>query len=117
MEWQTARVIYKMVIEPTMTYGIKAAALTKANRTKLGRYERLILRNMINCAGTKPNKRKIYDILEGKTITRRIKYLRFCYFGHVQRRKDTKSTGSRTQSRGTNIYMTWYTTNVKKMTG
>lgn len=52
-----------MVIEPTMIYGHKAAALSKANRAA-------------NCAGTKPNKRKVHYVLEGKFITKRIKYLR-----------------------------------------
>lgn len=61
-------------------------AQTKAN-TKLRRYERLFLRNMINCVGSQLNKRKIHDILKGKTITKRIKYLKLGYFDHVHRRK------------------------------
>lgn len=86
MQWQIARLLYKMVIEPSMTYGLKCAALTKANRSKLRRYERLILRDMINNAGSKPGPIKIHDLLEGKTVTKRIKCLRLCYYGHILRR-------------------------------
>ncbi|XP_060804624.1 uncharacterized protein LOC132902671 [Amyelois transitella] len=84
MEWQTRRLLYKMVIEPTMIYGLKCAAITKANRAKLRRYERIILRDLLNNTG--PHHTKIHEILNGKTVTKRIKCLRMCYYGHILRR-------------------------------
>jgi hypothetical protein len=86
MQWQITRLLYKMVIEPSMSYGLKCAALTKANRRKLRRYERIILRDMINNSGTSPSPGKVHDVLEGKAITKRIKCLRMCYLGHILRR-------------------------------
>lgn len=86
MEWQTARLLYKMVIEPTITYGLKAAAITKTNRSTLRRYERLILRDMLNHTRNPPRNIKVHDLLLGQTITKRIKFLRICYYGHILRR-------------------------------
>lgn len=88
MQGKTIKLLYKMVIEPTMTYGLKCAALTKANRSKLRRYERMILRDMLDNAGPAHMYSKIHDILDGKTITKRIKCLRMCYYGHILRRRD-----------------------------
>ncbi|GBO99633.1 hypothetical protein EVAR_759_1 [Eumeta japonica] len=40
MHWKIAKLIYKMVISPSMTYGLNVVALTKSNRTRLRQYER-----------------------------------------------------------------------------
>lgn len=87
MDWQTVRTIYKMVIVPGMLYGLKVAALTKANRSRLRRYERLILWDLLQHARDKPPTRKAKDVLQGKTITKRLKCHRICYYGHVLRRE------------------------------
>lgn len=86
MQWKTARILYKMIIEPTMTYGLKAAAITKANRSMLRRYERMILSDMLNHTRDPPKNTKTHQILQGKTITKRVKFLRMCYYGHILRR-------------------------------
>lgn len=79
--------IYKIVICPIMIYGIKAAALTKANREKLSRYERYLLSIMTRFATKKSftrfNRRKI---LEGKTIEKKVVAYRIRHWAHILRR-------------------------------
>ncbi|GBP61358.1 Retrovirus-related Pol polyprotein from type-2 retrotransposable element R2DM; Endonuclease [Eumeta japonica] len=72
MHWKIAKLIYKMVISPSMTYGLNVVALTKSNRTRLRQYEREILKDMLQAARNQP-KLKTQEILEGKTITKIIK--------------------------------------------
>lgn len=86
IEWKIARLMYKMVISPTMTYGLNVTSLTKANRSRLRKYERYILKEMLQVAKDPP-KQKIHNILEGKTITKIIKVRRISYYGHVIRRQ------------------------------
>ncbi|GBP14086.1 hypothetical protein EVAR_102763_1 [Eumeta japonica] len=69
MHWKIAKLIYKMVISPSMTYGLNVVALTKSNRTRLRQYEREILKDMLQAARNQP-KLKTQEILEGKTITK-----------------------------------------------
>ncbi|GBP07941.1 Putative uncharacterized transposon-derived protein F52C9.6 [Eumeta japonica] len=85
MHWKIAKLIYKMVISPSMTYGLNVVALTKSNRTRLRQYEREILKDMLQAARNQP-KLKTQEILEGKTITKIIKVRRICYYGHLLRR-------------------------------
>ncbi|GBP12029.1 hypothetical protein EVAR_5867_1 [Eumeta japonica] len=74
MHWKSAKLIYKMVISPSMTYGLNVVALTKSNRTRLRQYEREILKGMLQ-ATRNQLKLKTQEILEGKTITKTIKFL------------------------------------------
>jgi hypothetical protein len=60
-----------MSIAPTMSYGLKGTSLTKANRTQLRKYVRIILQNMSASASDYDNQ-TTHAILEGKTITKRI---------------------------------------------
>lgn len=85
VEWKIALLMYKMVIRPCMTYGLNVSALTKANRSRLRKYERQILRELLNAAKDSP-KRKIKDILSGKTISKIIKVRRISFYGHILRR-------------------------------
>ncbi|GBP31321.1 hypothetical protein EVAR_31447_1 [Eumeta japonica] len=80
MHWKIAKLIYKMVISPSMTYGLNVVALTKSNRTRLRQYEREILKDMLQAARNQP-KLKTQEILEGKTITKIIKEPRG--MGHI----------------------------------
>ncbi|GBP03646.1 hypothetical protein EVAR_2401_1 [Eumeta japonica] len=54
MHWKIAKLIYKMVISPSMTYGLNVVALTKSNRTRLRQYEREILKDMLQAARNQP---------------------------------------------------------------
>lgn len=70
-----------------MTFGLKVTTLTKANRAKLRRTERRCLAMLLKYAYKKdtPHKR-VRDFLRGKTVTRRVKVMRICYWGHIKRR-------------------------------
>ncbi|GBP92842.1 Retrovirus-related Pol polyprotein from type-2 retrotransposable element R2DM; Endonuclease [Eumeta japonica] len=85
MHWKIAKLICKMVISPSMTYGLNVVVLTKSNRTRLRQYERKILKDMLQAARNQP-KLKTQEILEGKAITKIIKVRRICYYGHLLRR-------------------------------
>jgi hypothetical protein len=80
-----AKKIYNMSIAPIMSYELKGTALTKANRTQLRKYERLIMQNMATSASDH-NDQTTHVKLEGKTITKRITAYRICYWAHIQRR-------------------------------
>lgn len=79
--------MYKMVIEPTMIYGLKTPALTKGKKEK--KYEIKKVRendteyDRYVSSRNKPHKRKIHGILDRKEIIKLIKHLRICYFSHV----------------------------------
>ncbi|GBP51795.1 hypothetical protein EVAR_96862_1 [Eumeta japonica] len=83
MHWKIAKLMYKMVISPSMTYGLNVVTLAKSNR--LRQYEREILKDMLQAARNQP-KLKTQEILEGKTITKIIKVRRICYYGHLLKR-------------------------------
>jgi hypothetical protein len=72
-----------------MSYEPKGTALTKANRTQLRKYERLIMQNMAASASDH-NNQTTHVILEGKTITKRITAYRIRYWAHIQRRPNNQ---------------------------
>lgn len=79
--------IYNTVIFPVMSYGLKVSTLTKGNRGKLRRTERRCLHTMLKFSFKQNNRhRRVKELLKGKTITRRIKVMKICYWGHVRRR-------------------------------
>ncbi|GBP30095.1 hypothetical protein EVAR_14614_1 [Eumeta japonica] len=82
MHWKITKLIYKMVISPTITYGLNVVALTKSNRTRLRQYEREILKDMLQAARNQ-RKLKTKEILEGKKIIKIMKIRRICYYGHL----------------------------------
>ncbi|GBP69970.1 hypothetical protein EVAR_50739_1 [Eumeta japonica] len=84
MHWKIAKLIYKMLISPSMTYGVNVVALTKSNRIRLRHYEREILKNMLQVARNQL-RLKTQEILEGKAITKIMK-IKICYYGHLLRR-------------------------------
>lgn len=82
---ETAVLIYKVVVCPLMIFGIKAAALTKANREKLTRYERYILSILTRYTHNKQNfSRK--KLLQGKTVGKKVVAYRIRYWTHILRR-------------------------------
>lgn len=83
--WSLLRSIYDRVIHPVMIFGMKAASCTKANRSMLRRYERIILGDLLSVSSDKPLGKK-RDLLDGKTVTFRMRTARIRYYGHVQRR-------------------------------
>lgn len=85
--WKLARLIYKTVISPAITYGLKAAALVKRNRKSISKYEMQILKEMIRYCRDRPRGRvKLSRLLEGKTAVKKIRVMRIDYWGHIQRR-------------------------------
>ncbi|GBP03177.1 hypothetical protein EVAR_2626_1 [Eumeta japonica] len=47
MHCKIAKLIYTMVISPSMTYGLNVVALSKSNKTTLRQYEREILKDIL----------------------------------------------------------------------
>lgn len=87
-------VIYNTVLFPLISWGLKTRVLTRRNRKGLRRYERLMLSNMLRFAKViesenDGNSRNVRSILNGRTITRRIKVFRINFWGHIKRRPQT----------------------------
>uniref|UniRef100_A0A8D8PVV0 Craniofacial development protein 2 n=1 Tax=Cacopsylla melanoneura TaxID=428564 RepID=A0A8D8PVV0_9HEMI len=87
--------IYKTLIRPVVTYGSETWTLTVADRERLRRFERKIIRKIYG--GVKENNEwrirynhELNDILENKDIVRFIKSRRIQWFGHLQRMDDSR---------------------------
>lgn len=79
--------MYNTVVFPLMVFGLKVTTLTRENRRKLRRYERVCLKIMLKYSRKGDcTIRSARELLKGKTITKRIKVMRISYWGHVQRR-------------------------------
>lgn len=81
--------IYNTVLFPSIVHGLKVRTLTRQNRRCLRRYERVILGNMVRYSKTIQRPSTTRELLHGRTITRRIKVMRICYWGHICRRPRT----------------------------
>lgn len=84
-----ARMIYNTVLFPTMTFGLKGTALTKANRVKLRRYETQILRSLRRHSKSTARYSTVSKYLSGKTVMRRLRVYKASYFAHILRRPRT----------------------------
>lgn len=86
--WKLAKLIYKTVISPSITYGLKAAALVKRNRRSISKYEMQIIKEILKYCRDKPRGRvKLSKLLDGKTAVKKIRVMRIKYWGHIQRRQ------------------------------
>lgn len=86
--WKLAKLIYKTVISPAITYGLKAAALVKRNRKSISKYEMQILKEMLKYCRDRPKGRiKLSRLLDGKTAVKKVRVMRINYWGHIQRRQ------------------------------
>lgn len=83
--WQLVIKIYERVLCPVLEFGMKASALTKGNRTMLRKYERLIVSGLLTCVKDVPIGKK-REVLDGRTITSKVRKARVRYWGHVLRR-------------------------------
>lgn len=87
--WDIGKLIYKTVLSPAITYGNKAAVLTKKSRIGMANYEKLILRNIFNnCKKPLNLKFNARKLLDGKTVNRRVRVGRINYYGHILRREN-----------------------------
>lgn len=82
----TVKMMYRSTVNPAITYGLRTVVLLKSNRRKVRRVERRCLQNMLKFAKKPAPIREVYTFLNGQTITRRIRVLRACYWGHIRRR-------------------------------
>lgn len=79
--------MYNTVIFPLMTFGLKVTTLTRANRVKLRNTEKSCLSILLKFSYKRNNTfTRARQFLRGKTVTRRIKVMKICYWGHVKRR-------------------------------
>lgn len=86
--WELGKMMYKTIIEPSMTYGTKSTTLTKRNRLSVSRYEKNILREIKENCRLSGNCTKVKRLLNGKTVTKRIKAGRVRFFAHIMRRQN-----------------------------
>lgn len=86
---ELAVIIYNTVVFPMYVHGLKVRTLTRANRRRLRRYERSMLSNMVRYSQSNNSSITCKELLRGRSITRRIKVLRICYWGHIKRRSST----------------------------
>lgn len=85
--WSLAKLMYKTVISPAITYGLKTATLIKRNRKSITKYEMQILKEMIKYCKDRPKGRLTASkLLDGKTAVKKIMVMRINYWGHIQRR-------------------------------
>lgn len=81
--------IYNTVIFPMIAHGLKVRTLIRQNRRRLRRYEREILYNMVRYSRCSQPRATCKELLRGRSITRRIKVMRICFWGHICRRPPT----------------------------
>lgn len=79
--------LYHTVIVPSMLYGIKSGSMTQANEKSLMNRELQILRDLVSIASPVPQNVSYYQLLDGKTINRKVTVQRLRYYGHVMRMK------------------------------
>uniref|UniRef100_A0A8D9DTK6 Craniofacial development protein 2 n=1 Tax=Cacopsylla melanoneura TaxID=428564 RepID=A0A8D9DTK6_9HEMI len=87
--------IYKTLIRPVVTYGGETWTLTEADKERLRRFERKVIRKIYG--GVKVGNEwrirynsEINDILQNQDIVRFIKSRRIEWFGHIQRMDDSQ---------------------------
>lgn len=85
--WELSKLIYKTVISPAITYGLKAAALIKRNRKSISKYELQILKEMLRYSRNRPKGRiTVSGLLDGKSAVKKVRVMRISYWGHIERR-------------------------------
>lgn len=88
-DWTLSKLIYKTVISPAITYGLKAAALVRRNRKSINRYELQILKEMLKYSRNRPRGRiTVSKLLDGKSAVKKVRVMRINYWGHIERRPE-----------------------------
>lgn len=83
--WEIVRRIYSTVVVPTVMFALNASSITAQNRRSLRRFERKVVKEWRDACGGPPG--TVRKLLNGRTITMRIKVARFGYWAHMERRK------------------------------
>lgn len=78
--------IYRSIIVPVATFGLKGSAMTKRNRLSLTRMERHIIRLFLDTSNERVGKMTTRARLQGKTIVKRVIVHRVRYHRHIERR-------------------------------
>lgn len=79
--------LYHSLISPSLLYGHKAGAMTESNRRSLMNRELQVLRDLVSAAHPVPENRSVFNLLDRKTINRKISVYRIRYNGHIHRRR------------------------------
>uniref|UniRef100_A0A8D8WVA9 Craniofacial development protein 2 n=1 Tax=Cacopsylla melanoneura TaxID=428564 RepID=A0A8D8WVA9_9HEMI len=87
--------IYKTLIRPIVTYAGETWTLTEADKERLRRFERKVVRKIYGGVKVENEWRirynsEINDILQNEDIVRFIKSRRIQWFGHIQRMDDSR---------------------------
>lgn len=78
--------LYRAILVPIMTYGLRSNSTTKGNRKLVMRRELMMLRELSKIAHPPPsNKQTIFNALRGRTINRSLSAGTLSYFSHVSR--------------------------------
>lgn len=83
----TLMCLYHSLICPSLVYGHKSGSMTEANRRSLMHRELQILRDLVSVAHPVPKNRSVFQLLDRKTINRKISVYRIRYYGHISRRR------------------------------
>lgn len=86
LSFDTLMRLYHTVIVPAVTYGLKVATWTKANRKSLDKMEKYIVLRLRELARDPPESVNILILLKGRTIDRKCRVQRLKYWGHIIRR-------------------------------
>lgn len=79
--------LYHAIIVPSLIYGLKSCSITQANKKTLMRREISIIKELSSFAHPRPKQNSIYQLLDGKTINRKVTVQRVRYYGHIKRRE------------------------------
>lgn len=81
--------LYRSILVPIMTFGLRPISFTKANQLLLMRREISMLRGFSKISFPPPKNESIYQVLRGRTINRFLSSGNLCYFGHALRSDPT----------------------------
>lgn len=77
--------LFVTTIVPAMRYGLNCSSMTKANCLTLMHRETYILKMLSNIAHPRPSQTTFANLLQNKTINRRVTVARIRYYYHVKR--------------------------------
>lgn len=86
------KLIYTTVILPNMIYSLRTCAMTKANRRTLMHREAYIVTQLASIATPSVKGKTLSNLLENRSVNKRIRNLRIRFYWHIMRRPLTSLT-------------------------
>lgn len=88
--------VYELIICPSLIYGLSPSSLTQQNQRSLMNREIMIIKDLASVAYPKPAQISIAQLLNYRTINRKITVQRIRYYSHI-RRSDPSSIISKAE--------------------